>query len=215
MSPRGQPSRAGGRRPRRRSARGRLLLDPFSGCGRGRGVPKVVVAERLQIVVELVDQRDAGRDVQFDDLGSPRCRRGTSPARAGCCRARRSSTRLPDCDRGAIVSCQYGRNRATVSFSDSVSGRSAGGRVRVARIARRVALVVGVERRRRDVVAAAPDLDLRLAVLGRGFRLVQPLQRAVVPLVQPPVLARPASTADRARRARSSSVRIARFSTDV
>ena len=30
--------------------------------------------------------------------------------------------RRPDLIVGAIVSCQYGRNRATVSFKDSVSG---------------------------------------------------------------------------------------------
>ena len=59
---------------------------------------------------------------------------------------------------------------------------------RVARIVSRVPLVVGRQRRRRDVVAAAPDLHLLLAVLRRGLRLVQPLQRAVVALVQPPVL---------------------------
>ena len=34
-------------------------------------------------------------------------------------------TRLPDRMAGAIVSCQYGRKRATVSLSDSVSGSSA------------------------------------------------------------------------------------------
>ena len=48
--------------------------------------------------------------------------------------------------------------------------------------------VVGRERRRRDVVAAPPDFRLRLAVFRGGLRFVQPLQRAVVPFVQPPVL---------------------------
>ena len=47
-------------------------------------------------------------------------------------------------------------------------------------------LVIGGQRRRRDVVAAAPDLHLRLAVTLDGLRLVQPLERAVVTLVQPP-----------------------------
>ena len=37
---------------------------------------------------------------------------------------------------------------------------------------------------RGDVVGASPDLDLRVAVLGRRFGLVQPLQVAVVALVQ-------------------------------
>src|SRR6478736_6283754 len=43
-------------------------------------------------------------------------------------------------------------------------------------------------RRRRDVVAAAPDEHLLLAELGRRLGLVEALQRAVVPLVQAPVL---------------------------
>ena len=40
--------------------------------------------------------------------------------------------------------------------------------------------------RGRDVVAAPPDVHLLVAELLRGFRLVEPLQRAVVALVQPP-----------------------------
>ena len=78
---------------------------------------------------------------------------------------------------------------------------SAGIEPGVARIARRMPRIVRRQRRRRDVVAAAPDLDLRFAVLRRRLRLVQPLQRAVVPLVQPPALDRPESTSGPARRA--------------
>ena len=51
-----------------------------------------------------------------------------------------------------------------------------------------MARIRGLERRRRNVVAAPPDLDLRVAVFRGRLRLVQTLQRAVVPLVQPPVL---------------------------
>src|SRR5256885_9357251 len=40
--------------------------------------------------------------------------------------------------------------------------------------------------RRAHVVAAAPHLDLVLAVLDGGLLLVETLQRAVVALVQPP-----------------------------
>ena len=58
--------------------------------------------------------------------------------------------------------------------------------LRVARVEARVARVVGVERRRRDVVAAAPDLHLRLAVARHGLGLVESLQRAVVAFVEPP-----------------------------
>src|SRR4029079_17798220 len=59
---------------------------------------------------------------------------------------------------------------------------------RVARIASRVAFVVRTERRGGDVINAPPDLDLRIAVLGGGFRLVQSLQCSVMTLVQTPAL---------------------------
>src|SRR5262245_1154480 len=49
-------------------------------------------------------------------------------------------------------------------------------------------LVPGFKRRRRDVVASAPDLDLGLAVFRRRLRLVQALQSPVVTPVEPPVL---------------------------
>ena len=45
------------------------------------------------------------------------------------------------------------------------------------------------ERGRGDVVGPPPDLDLVLAELGGGLRLVQPLKGAVVALVEPPVVA--------------------------
>ena len=53
-------------------------------------------------------------------------------------------------------------------------------------IARRMLRIVGGQRRRRNVVAAPPDLHLRFAVLCRGLRLVEALQRTVVTLVQSP-----------------------------
>ena len=69
----------------------RLIGHPRGGRRGGGGIAQVVVADRLQVVVELVDERDAGRDVQLDDVGCRRCRPDTSRARAGCCRARRSA----------------------------------------------------------------------------------------------------------------------------
>ncbi len=57
---------------------------------------------------------------------------------------------------------------------------------RIARVVRRVARVGRLQRGRRDVVAATPDLDLVRAVLGRRLRLVEPGQRAIVTLVQAP-----------------------------
>ena len=57
----------------------------------------------------------------------------------------------------------------------------------VARIVRRMAFVVRLQGRRRDVVTPAPDVDLLVAVLRGRLRLVEALQRAVVALVEAPV----------------------------
>jgi hypothetical protein len=87
-----------------------------------------------------------------------------------------------------MTSCQYGKEtldgllerlgeRDLPRIEAGVAGIVSGG-----------ARIVGGHRRRRNVVAAAPDLDLRFAVLLRRLRLVQPLQRAIVPLVQPPAV---------------------------
>ena len=58
----------------------------------------------------------------------------------------------------------------------------------VAQVAAFAARIVGVEQRRRHVVAAAPDQHLLVAVLLGHVGLVQALQRAVVALVQAPVV---------------------------
>ena len=76
--------------------------------------------------------------------------------------------------------------RSTTSARHSVRGRTSGGRNGVLRVVELGALVVDVERRRRRVVRAAPPHELLLAELGQRLRLVLALQRAVVPLVQPP-----------------------------
>jgi hypothetical protein len=49
-----------------------------------------------------------------------------------------------------------------------------------------MSLIVERQRRRRDVVASPPDLDLIGAVLCHGLRLVESLQRTVVAFVEPP-----------------------------
>ena len=57
----------------------------------------------------------------------------------------------------------------------------------IARVARQIELAPGLQRRRRNVETAAPDLDLVIAVLGRRLGLVEPGQAAVVALVEPPI----------------------------
>mmetsp|Transcript_14124 Transcript_14124/g.33313 ORF Transcript_14124/g.33313 Transcript_14124/m.33313 type:complete len:214 (+) Transcript_14124:374-1015(+) len=58
----------------------------------------------------------------------------------------------------------------------------------VERIVGRVALIGGFDGRGRHIEAAAPNLDLVVAVLLGGLRLVEALQATVVPLIQAPVV---------------------------
>src|SRR3546814_10404884 len=66
--------------------------------------------------------------------------------------------------------------------------RSGEGDARGARVARQVPFRAGCERRRRDVKAAAPDLDLIVAMLRRGLGLVEPGEPAIVTFIEAPVL---------------------------
>ena len=58
----------------------------------------------------------------------------------------------------------------------------------IAQIARRMTCIVHIERRRRHIVGAAPQVHLLIAEFRRRLCLVQALQGAVVTLVQAPVL---------------------------
>ena len=69
------------------------------------------------------------------------------------------------------------------------AGTLVGGDVGVAGIVELRVLRVGVLHRRRGVVAATPQHELLVTVLVAGGGLVQPLQRAVVALVQTPAAA--------------------------
>ena len=82
---------------------------------------------RLQVRVEFVHQRDARRDVQPDDLLVGHVVE-ILHERAQAVAVRRDQHLLAARTAGAIVSCQYGRKRATVSFRHSVSGSSSGER---------------------------------------------------------------------------------------
>src|ERR1700716_3807083 len=56
----------------------------------------------------------------------------------------------------------------------------------IARIMSRETRIVALQRGWRNIVAATPDEHLRVAELGRGLGFVEPLQRAVMTLVEPP-----------------------------
>ena len=85
---------------------------------------------------------------------------------------------------GRCASYQYGSIRSSTSFRHSVRRDDVGSEIGVALVD--PARLAVLDRRRRGVVRAAPEHELLVAVLLFGRSLVEPLQRPVVPLVQPP-----------------------------
>jgi len=83
------------------------------------------VLDRFEVGVEFIHQRDAGWDVQLDDLTLRILSRYLTRARRLLPWAA-MITFWPDFTMGAMVSCHSGRKRATVSFRHSVWGNSAG-----------------------------------------------------------------------------------------
>src|SRR5712691_11758933 len=55
-------------RPPGKGLRFRLIRDAFGGGGRGFRVAEIVMTDRFEILMQLVDQRNASGDVQLDDL---------------------------------------------------------------------------------------------------------------------------------------------------
>jgi hypothetical protein len=150
-------------------------------------ITQVVVAPGLQVVIQLVHQRNPGGDVQFDDclVAHPVEVLHERAEAVAVCRDQHPLA-APNRRRDRVVPVRQ-------ETCDGVLERLGERQLRrrdapVARVVHGVARVVGRQRRRRDIVAAAPNLHLRLAVFLGGLCLVQPLQRAVVTLVEPPVL---------------------------
>ena len=98
-----------------------------------------------------------------------------------------TSTVRPARRSGAISSSQHGSSRATTSSRHSVSGSSSRRHLGVPLVAVGVVRVVRRDRRRRDVVAAAPHLHLVGPEALGGLRLVPAGEVAVVALVEAPV----------------------------
>jgi hypothetical protein len=144
------------------------------------------VTDRLQLIVQLVDERDPRRNVQLHDvLLADVVQILHERTQAVAVRGDEHALAARDRRRDRVVPVgQEARDRVLERLR---AGNLLRPQARVARIAPGVALVVRRHRRWRNVVAAAPDFDLILAVLRGRFRLVQPLERAVVTLVQAPV----------------------------
>ena len=101
---------------------------------------------------------------------------------------RRNEHRLAPLQRGGDLLVPQRQAALDRVFEAFALGQRRGVDARVERVDLGIVLGAGHDGRRRHVVAAAPHLDLCLAELGHGLLLVLALQRAVVALVQPPVL---------------------------
>src|ERR1700761_1236132 len=163
-----------------------LVLD---GLGRLRGSLRVQVpaagGQRLEGVVELVDQGDAGRDVQRRDvLVADLVQVLDQGAQRVAVRHDQDRAAGPEVGHDLVVPVRQhpGQHVLEALGTRPGLGRQDG----VARVGRLGELVVVGDRRRRDVVGTAPEHELLVTELGPGLGFVFALQGAVMPLVQPP-----------------------------
>lgn len=146
--------------------------------------------DRLQVLVQLVHERNAGRQIQQHDRIIAELVQVLNDA-AQTVAVRRNDDLLAGFHlrHDLLVPVgQRARNRQLQRLKHRELGR-----LRVARVARVLhdGIVVGmrrVHRRRWRVEAAPPDLHLLLAVFGGSFGFVEASQAAVVALIQAPCL---------------------------
>ena len=157
------------------------------------GVAEVVVLDGLELVVELVDERHAGGDVELDDvlLGYAV---EVFDERTEAVAVRGDDYAFAAADVGRYDVLPVGDDARDGVFEALAERKLVRRYVRVARFVSGPAFVALLKERRARRVAAAPDFDLRVAVLRGGLGLVEPLERAVVALVELPRFFRPVST---------------------
>ena len=172
------------RAPRRSTG---LALDASAAAAIASASPRYAARVDRHIVVERV----AARCARWGCRGR-RWRRAEMPSR--CITSARSelpwavtSTSSPARSWGTITSYQYGQHAGHHVGQALRRRQHVGGEQAVAGVVDRVLGAVEPDRRRGHVVAAAPDLGLLGTVLLGGRLLVEALQGAVVPLVEPPV----------------------------
>jgi hypothetical protein len=130
---------------------------------------QVIAVRCVQIAVEFVDDRLAGRDLEAGDLavgdvGEVLHKRAERVAVGGD----QDALAVLECGGDALVPIgEDARDRVLEALGPG--DRNAV----VAPVLGQVEFATVVEHGRRDVEAAAPDMDLRVAVLGRGLRLVE------------------------------------------
>lgn len=156
-----------------------------SGPG-GLGVAEVAGAYGTELLVEFVEEGDAGGDVELGDgVVGDAIEVLDEGAEAVAVGADEHSPAGSKVGHDGVV--PVGEHPCDDVFEAFGGWEEVGGEVGVAGVEARVAFVVGVEGWRRDVVAAAPGEDLVGAVALAGFFFVEALEGAVVALVEPPM----------------------------
>lgn len=175
-----------------------LVLDTLNACPNGIDITEVLSAEGgngtisrsgrddVQVIIELVDERSSGGDVELGDLilGDvvQMLNEGTEGVAVGG-------------NDDVLAGLEVGGNLVLPVGEDTVEGGGEGlGEVLVEGVAGvpgvvgGVVLGGGVDGGRGDVVRTTPDEDLVLAVLVDGLLLVEALEGTVVTLVELPGL---------------------------
>src|SRR5690242_2213901 len=180
-------------KPRRRSRPERsdlrlgfgLIGDRLNRAGDLVRIAEIVMTYRPQVVGKLVDQRYPSGNVESDDLGV------TDIVEIFDQRAQRIAVRDDDRSytRGHVRGdclAPAGKKARDGILEAFGAGQLRGAQAGVTRVRARIARVRELQRRRRNIVAAAPDEHLLIAELARHFGLVEALQRAVVPFIEAP-----------------------------
>ena len=173
----------------------RLVLDPLDAGADGllvaqipslEGFDRSVLRDGLEVLVQFVDERGAGGDVELGDLRLvdpvQMLHEGPQGVSVGG-------------DQNGLAGFELRGDVGVPEGNDAVEGGREGlgeilgpFRVLVPLVVGGVVLVRGVDGRRGDVVAAAPHQDLVLPVLVDGLLLVESLESSVVALVDLPRL---------------------------
>lgn len=145
---------------------------------------QVKLVYRIQIVIQFIHQRLPRGDFQRHDAGI-----GNALYMFGQ-RAQTVAVRRHQ----HPSACQHGGRDLVVPkgqhpfqryFQVFAVGYGIGGQMGIAAVVVGGKFVIPIQKRRQHIIASAPDAGLFFSVFLSGLLFVQPLQRAIMPLVQP------------------------------
>ena len=137
-------------------------------------IAKIIMLDRLEVFIQFIDERDPGRDVHAEDLFFGNIVQ-IFHQRPEAVAVGRDEDFFPVPDhRGhdVVPKRKNARDRILEAFRE---WKIAFPEAFVARIFGRIAGIVFLKGRRRDIIAPAPDLDLVIAVFCGGLGFVESL----------------------------------------